>query len=271
MKWKESLAIGVAKVDSQHQRLVNMITQLEQALGRGDALQEMGRIIKSVVEYTRYHFKDEEDLMEQIRFSGKTEHKKLHVDLIEEVRRILLALRGGTTMTPADLIDFLRHWVVDHIEKEDVKIGAEMKRFRDKTATGGDRSGGLDRAPTQEMRATLSQLKTLLAKELIQPGDHAAKKADLLERYARRFSPKSAVEITEEYAQLHALAEEGLIEADEVQRFRETLSRRIDLPSILAHEESAEDRFERLRLFLKEGVITQEAYDGCKADLLKRI
>ncbi len=271
MEWNDSLAIGVAKIDTQHRKLVKMVGQLEQALGRGDALQEMGRIIKSLVDYTRYHFKDEEDLMDQINFSRSEEHRKLHADLIEEVRRILLAIRGSQPVTPADLIDFLRRWVVDHIEKEDRKIGAEMKRLREAAGHGQDPSGVIENSPTQEMRSVLSKLKVLLSRGLIQPEDCVATKSDILHKYTRRFAPKSAVEVTEEFAQFRALAAEGLIEAEEAQRFQEEMSQRIDLPSILAHEESTEDRFERLHGFLQDGVITQEVYDRGKADLLKRI
>jgi hemerythrin len=82
MKWNESLSIGVAKIDSQHRKLIGMVKQLENALDGSNTLKEMGRTLKSVVDYTNYHFKDEEDLMAQIKWpifkvSSKYRHQQI--------------------------------------------------------------------------------------------------------------------------------------------------------------------------------------------------
>jgi hemerythrin-like metal-binding protein len=271
MKWSESLNIGVAKIDGQHRKLVGMVQQLEDVLGKGSVLKEMGATLKSLVDYTHYHFKDEEDLMVQMKFPGIEDHRRQHAKLIDDVRAILMGLRGGKTITAAELIEFLTSWVVDHIEKEDKKIGAEMQRRR----TGSTEASGLQEAvktaPTQEIKTALMTLTSLLNKELIGAQDYAAKKTALLEKCVRRFSPRSLVEVTEEFDEFHCLHTEGLITAEEAKLLKQQMAARIDLLEIIPRESSLEARFSQLDALLKAGIVTAPMYDACKVELLKNI
>jgi hemerythrin-like metal-binding protein len=271
MKWDESLSIGVAKIDGQHRKLIGMVQQLESSLRQGNTLTEMGRTLKSLVDYTSYHFKDEEDLMHQVNFHGYQEHEQQHRKLIEEVRRILVTIRGGEAFTAQDLIQFLTNWVLDHIEKEDKKIGAELERHRTNSSDVSKIQAQVKKAPTQEMKVSLNTLKSLLDREFIQAEDYQLKKTELLEKYVKKFQPRSLVELTEEFNEFHSLLAAGLITEDDEKHFKPLMFGRVDLASVLALEESLENRFTQLSVLLETGIITREIYESCKTQLLKNL
>jgi hemerythrin-like metal-binding protein len=265
------MSIGVSKIDGQHAKLIEMVQRLEQALDQGDAVRESGGTLKLLVEYTQYHFKDEEDLMAQIGYPEKDQHKKLHAALIEEVRGILIGLRGENAITAPGLIAFLKRWVLEHIEKEDLKIGAALKRLRPRTAEADKLKAHDPKAPTQAVKETLQTLKSLFARQLIRSEDYEAKKRQVLEKLTKKFDPRSFVELTEEFEEFGSLRQSGLISEEDEKHFWQLMSAQADLGRILAQADSVEAGFEKLNALLERGILTAAAYDKCKAELLKTV
>jgi len=130
IEWKEEYEIGVAHIDFQHRKLVNLLERLRQSLGQGLDNPVVGTTLKSIVDYTQSHFADEEKLMRQIGFVGIEEHTLLHRQLLSEVASILQKLKKGGEFTPEDLLQFLVRWVTDHVIKEDTKIGVAFREMK---------------------------------------------------------------------------------------------------------------------------------------------
>ena len=63
-----AFSIGVDKIDSHHQRIFQLATQLEEKLVSWKAAETVGDALKFHVEYTSYHFKYEESLMARINY-----------------------------------------------------------------------------------------------------------------------------------------------------------------------------------------------------------
>ncbi|OIP47638.1 MAG: hypothetical protein COX16_01215 [Deltaproteobacteria bacterium CG23_combo_of_CG06-09_8_20_14_all_51_20] len=53
-----------------------------------------------------------------------TRHQALHRDLLTESTRILWEIKAGKQVTALQLIDFFKHWLVDHILAEDQQLAA---------------------------------------------------------------------------------------------------------------------------------------------------
>ncbi len=123
MEWKDSFSTGIKKVDDEHKVLVGMIDRLEKAMERGEAEEVLGPVLRNLVEYVRFHFRNEEEVMARINFPDLRRHKVLHRDLVNEVARILNDLKRDRLWTIPELVGFLQHWLADHILGEDVKIG----------------------------------------------------------------------------------------------------------------------------------------------------
>lgn len=123
MEWKNAYSIGHDEIDKQHQRLVNIINHLLRSLT--DALEdrEVDVVLTEVVEYTRYHFRTEEDLMAKHGYPDLQHHRELHKALVQQVAQKFDDLSHGKEVTAIDLISFLQHWLIEHIVAEDKRIG----------------------------------------------------------------------------------------------------------------------------------------------------
>ena len=123
MEWYDSYCIGDKKIDSQHKELVEMVSRLQESLVGEDLKVELANTLKFLVQYTRQHFVDEEELMKRISFEGYEQHKKQHRKLIAEVTNVLLDIKKGKQVNPLELFDFLMEWLLTHIKNEDRKMG----------------------------------------------------------------------------------------------------------------------------------------------------
>ncbi len=123
MKWQRAFMTGITKVDEEHKILVDLLSKLETAAAGAQSEEVLAMVLRNLVEYVKFHFKSEEDVMRKIGFPDLQRHKMLHKDLVNEVAAILLDLKKDRLWTVPELAAFLQHWLVDHILGEDLKIG----------------------------------------------------------------------------------------------------------------------------------------------------
>ncbi len=122
VKWDEKFRIGVGNIDYHHRKLVQIIADLEEY----EQSQEfephvVGDALDTLCEYTKYHFKAEEEFMEKVDYPQLTEHKKIHISFIEKVVEMQSEVKNKETLQ--NIIFFLSTWLIHHIKQEDGKIG----------------------------------------------------------------------------------------------------------------------------------------------------
>lgn len=123
VKWVKNFSIGVVSIDNQLKRMVSMINRLHKSIPAGAVDSEIDLVLKSLVDYTQYHFAAEEKLMQEIQFPDYQRHRRLHLDLTAQVTDMMVILKHEKELTVFELITFLKRWLVEHIIKEDRKIG----------------------------------------------------------------------------------------------------------------------------------------------------
>jgi len=126
--WDKSFSVGVDDIDKQHQKLIELINELHDAMmcGKDDAVLES--VLASVADYTEYHFSFEEKLMDESGYPETVKHKAAH----QELKRKLLELqkefpchKSGTNMR---VMEFLQNWLIGHVitAEQDVALGAYL-------------------------------------------------------------------------------------------------------------------------------------------------
>jgi hemerythrin-like metal-binding protein len=126
--WRDQLNVGSPEIDADHKRLVSFVNALHTAVSEAQSERVVSRILLELIEYTRDHFAREEKVMQGCGFPGLKRHKEIHAALTRKV--LLFAqsyLRTPTDQVKRELIDFLAAWLVDHIIKEDRKIGDYLR------------------------------------------------------------------------------------------------------------------------------------------------
>ena len=120
--WSDEYCTGVEQIDHQHKKLVDMINLLSMAITYGKDKDAIGRILDTLMEYTRYHFLEEERLMLALEFEGYSQHRRNHSALIEQLSGLVYRWNQDRDVECDAIVSFLKKWLLDHIQTEDIKI-----------------------------------------------------------------------------------------------------------------------------------------------------
>lgn len=130
IEWNEKFETGISEIDFQHRNLVNMINNL--ALNGseppGEARNFSVRItLEQLIDYTVYHFKAEESLMDQAHFEHLQEHHQAHEALKAKAVEFSKKLDAGNDVL-SDLLSFPKEWLQKHILITDMQYVPAMKK-----------------------------------------------------------------------------------------------------------------------------------------------
>ena len=75
--------------------------------------------LDELVDYTKTHFKFEEDMMEQNGYPEFTTHRAEHELMIARVEEVLKQYQQDQDTAMQNAIDFLQEWLINHINGTD--------------------------------------------------------------------------------------------------------------------------------------------------------
>jgi hemerythrin-like metal-binding protein len=119
--WTSTLSVGIKEIDSQHQHLIKLINDLHEAMKDEKGRDGLGRTLKSLCDYTVFHFGTEEKLFKETGYPGTEAHLAEHKSFTRQVLDIRSRFEAGQSVITIDLLQFLRDWVNDHIKGVDKK------------------------------------------------------------------------------------------------------------------------------------------------------
>ncbi len=124
IEWSESLSVNVTTFDNEHKKLIDMINDLNDAMREGKSNHVMGDIISRLLDYTRMHFRAEEQLFSKYGYPDAELHKKEHEELVKKVVDIQERFNSGQIALSIEIMNFLRDWLRNHIKKSDKAYGS---------------------------------------------------------------------------------------------------------------------------------------------------
>ena len=122
LEWGPNWVSGHPVVDADHQRLVQYVNELNHAMTAGAGKDSAAAILHKLVRYTVDHFAREEAIWSEGGLASLVEHRKVHADLVAQVGKFQQDFLDGKATLTADLMSFLRGWLINHVFKMD-KIG----------------------------------------------------------------------------------------------------------------------------------------------------
>lgn len=123
INWNDNYSVKVYTIDEQHKKLVALINDLHEAMKAGKAKDKLGTILNELVSYTVYHFQTEESFFKKTNYPESADHQKKHNDLVDQVKEVKAKFDSGTYMLANDVMNFLKDWLINHIQKTDKKFG----------------------------------------------------------------------------------------------------------------------------------------------------
>ncbi len=124
IQWDNSLSVGVGEIDLQHQRLVKMINELNDAMRVGKSKEMLGKIVSGLISYVRVHFATEEKYFAQFKYPETDQHVQEHRAFSQKVDDFAKKFQDGQLGLSIELMNFLSDWLGKHIKGIDKKYSA---------------------------------------------------------------------------------------------------------------------------------------------------
>jgi hemerythrin-like metal-binding protein len=134
--WDQRFVTGLDKVDEQHHQLVDIVNRVGDIMTSPQASEaDLQGIFKQLAEYARFHFAEEERLMDEVGIDPRHNkaHREHHAQFIEQVVQMW---RGRASMeNPAEVLHgFLAAWLSFHILDEDQSMARQTAAIRNGVA-----------------------------------------------------------------------------------------------------------------------------------------
>lgn len=126
IEWSESLSVGVQRIDEQHQRLIQMMDELDHAIRSNQSNEVVEDVLTNLFNYAQQHFMLEEELFRKHKYPEMALHELEHQRFIAKAfafKERLSAKRPGLAL---ELLTFLSSWVLNHIELTDKRYSRHL-------------------------------------------------------------------------------------------------------------------------------------------------
>jgi len=121
--WSDELSIGIPKIDTEHQKLVAILNQLDEAMKTGKGTRVMDGILTQLVDYTQFHFSLEEKRMADADYPDLHLHECQHRQLVEKAVKFQQDFVVSRRRITRDMMAFLKYWLTNHIMVDDKAFG----------------------------------------------------------------------------------------------------------------------------------------------------
>jgi hemerythrin-like metal-binding protein len=113
--WQNIYSVGVEQIDNQHKKLFEIANRFHAAfLDRANRTTLAG-IFNELIDYTAYHFADEERLMRDHNYPDYERHKANHDKLVSLVMTYKRQLDANEPDVEQRAMDFVKTWLNGHI------------------------------------------------------------------------------------------------------------------------------------------------------------
>lgn len=121
IQWDGSFSVKVAEIDQQHQKLVSMINDLNDAMKQGKGKDVLGKIVNGLVSYALTHFSTEETYFDRFGYPETDSHKKEHVAFVKKVSEFKNGFEKRKLSLSIEVMTFLSDWLKNHVKRTDMK------------------------------------------------------------------------------------------------------------------------------------------------------
>ena len=118
--WTHTMRVGIDAIDKDHQFIISLLNRVTHGLASDGVVEE---VIMELVDYTHYHFRREETIMEVCGDPNLEKHRDHHQRLAAQLSELANNWRKNPDPDFIHRIrEFLRDWVFNHVIPDDIGI-----------------------------------------------------------------------------------------------------------------------------------------------------
>lgn len=146
LTWNDQLLVGIDSVDRQHLHLVDLINRLDEVVALGEDQQTIVDTVNELIDYSVYHFRHEEELMQKAGFNPNmfAKHRQQHQDFVDKMQSVQTEMRNDVTIISKDLLDFLVDWLCHHTLNTDKLMAISLNQGIDAGQVEIDKDAHVD-------------------------------------------------------------------------------------------------------------------------------
>lgn len=128
--WTKNLEVGVELIDNQHKKWFEKADQLFEAGKNGKSKEYIIQMFDFLDDYTKTHFKDEEEYMKSINYPELAQQKQMHEEFIKKLSELRkdYETAGANLTVILKANKFILEWLTKHISNADKKIGEFVRK-----------------------------------------------------------------------------------------------------------------------------------------------
>lgn len=119
LRWKDEYLTQVEEIDTQHQRLIDLINGIYDLMRSGRGNEAIAEALGEVIDFTRFHFSTEEKFMMATEYPGRDAHFGEHERLLDQVMELRRSVQDGRTVLSMNEMYFLKDWLLSHFQGPD--------------------------------------------------------------------------------------------------------------------------------------------------------
>ena len=121
IKWDDKYSVTVSLIDEQHKKLFEIINKAIVAKQHSDNPKEIIEMLKDMSKYLQEHFETEETYMKEFNYPEYQDHKEEHRHFYTEIIAYHDKVIKGDYQIANEIIEYLKWWLVNHIQVTDKK------------------------------------------------------------------------------------------------------------------------------------------------------
>lgn len=126
------LVTGNTAIDEQHKELIARVNKLTEECIPGKEKNVAVQTLDFLLDYTEFHFKDEEKLQEDHSYPLLAAHKEQHakfVQAVKELQEMLEEEEGPTEAFVEAVRKNIVEWLLNHIQIWDKQVAAYVQEY----------------------------------------------------------------------------------------------------------------------------------------------
>jgi NAD(P)H dehydrogenase (quinone) len=127
IEWNSSFSLGIPTMDREHEILIGLINQLYRNVDLEKDKQKIQAIIVGLIDYTQYHFADEEEILLAARYPAYDKQRQAHQEFTRRMIQYREMYFSKQTDLISEILTYLKVWWTSHIQIQDMAYAEYIK------------------------------------------------------------------------------------------------------------------------------------------------
>lgn len=128
IEWDDKYSMGISRIDDEHKQFINIVNKAIAAKKHNGNPEELKEVLRRITMYAITHFATEENYMIEFNYPEYQYHKEEHHDFSKKVIGYCERVTDGDSQISNEIPEYLKRWLVNHIQVTDRKYIDCFKR-----------------------------------------------------------------------------------------------------------------------------------------------